>query len=1120
MRRKTRPRGLRTHLPAHRRPHSSGWRGGLAALGEHRFESLEQRHLLTVFFESFEGVTEPDPAFWSIPDLENLGNVEILTTESANPGGQSLLFDSDLSAMDHLNEAILTVDLSATTNPFLTFYQLEGEFGTLKNDQDDFLADVHTVGPGSFRPPEAEGDGLTISNDGVTWYKLEDVRGLDINRIGDGLWQLHEYDLADNLTRINNQFGANLSLTSTFMIKWSQFDNLPFSFRGWAIDEIKIVDSPQFFDASLLRDVYHRLDVTSDPNMLYRVGLFGDVDANTPILVSVHGALREILPHTTLWQQYVLDPSNGVDSLIVVAPFFEINGPYEDYGELAYDTFDNLSADQALFDALDDITSAGLGDSSQLYMFGFSRGSHFVEAFNYVHPERVAAAVVASADRHTFPDPAATFPYGLAENLLRPIPAGESLDLNGFLSSRIMFWIGDADTEITDISPSAQAQGATRPLRMLNMFEAVHASADAEGILPANYEYELYVRENRDHRFLAQDIPVFYEFLFRDFQPIEAPIEVIPVIVSTPTLQQRTSTLPTGLTTIADEMFYVEFWVTSTGGTGIERGNVEFNYDPQFAEVVSLFNGSVFDQTTTGTFNNTSGIIRNFGGTTNFNNVGVNEFALLGRALFEGQPTGVTGEQVLLAQRRGFQPFTLDGGVENRADFLPVPFTTFVNSSNLPPVLDPIGPQTVDEGQLLTFTATASDGNPEDELTFSLGPGAPAGATIDPQTGVFQWTPPDEAGTPFVVEVIVTDDSVAQLSDSEFVQVDVGGVAPSLSIVGPSTGVPGQPREFTPTVIDSPGDQAAGFTFDVDWDGDGTFDETIGGLSGAPLVHEFTELGLFNVKFQVRDKDGLTSSIITHPVDITRFALQPNEDDPGLTNLAWGGTIGLDAVFFFPGAGNNITIIAVILGGALINQVDVVSGIDGEIHGFGLDNFNLLAAEFVSQSVMFVGGPGEDVLAGGRGSDLLDGGAGEDLLYGATTASTDASDTLLGGAGLDVIYAGQAGDSIDGGAGEDLLITGTVNFGATGTLIDGFAKIRDEWLSGRTFAERVLNISGNGSGPKSNGDFFLQPGITVFDEGAVDTVIGGDDLDWFFYNFFEDLAPDFQIDEVRTNIAP
>ena len=61
--------------------------------------------------------------------------------------------------------------------------------------------------------------------------------------------------------------------------------------------------------------------------------------------------------------------------------------------------------------------------------------------------------------------------------------------------------------------------------------------------------------------------------------------------------------------------------------------------------------------------------------------------------------------------------------------------TVVGTDSNAPPVLDPIGPKSVEELQPLAFTATASDGDAGDALTFSLAGTVPVGASIDPDTG-------------------------------------------------------------------------------------------------------------------------------------------------------------------------------------------------------------------------------------------------------------------------------------------------------------------------------------------------------------------------------------------------
>jgi hypothetical protein len=105
-------------------------------------------------------------------------------------------------------------------------------------------------------------------------------------------------------------------------------------------------------------------------------------------------------------------------------------------------------------------------------------------------------------------------------------------------------------------------------------------------------------------------------------------------------------------------------------------------------------------------------------------------------------------------------------------------FDNFSIEVNNPPILDHIGDQVVDEMKQLSFTATASDIDPSDTLLFSLNPGFPAGANIDPVTGHFTWTP-SGAQAPGVYNVIVrvTDDGTPHpLGDKESIFITVNDV--------------------------------------------------------------------------------------------------------------------------------------------------------------------------------------------------------------------------------------------------------------------------------------------------------------------------------------------------------
>jgi hypothetical protein len=125
-------------------------------------------------------------------------------------------------------------------------------------------------------------------------------------------------------------------------------------------------------------------------------------------------------------------------------------------------------------------------------------------------------------------------------------------------------------------------------------------------------------------------------------------------------------------------------------------------------------------------------------------------------------------------------------------------------ASNNPPVLDSIGDKTVDEGQLLQFTITASDtdGN---TLTYSAS-NLPTGASFIGQ--VFSWTPGyGQAGSYQNVLFSVTDNGTPMASDSEVITITVGNVnrPPVLDPIGDKQVDEGQPLQFTIAASDPDG---------------------------------------------------------------------------------------------------------------------------------------------------------------------------------------------------------------------------------------------------------------------------------------------------------------------------
>lgn len=95
-------------------------------------------------------------------------------------------------------------------------------------------------------------------------------------------------------------------------------------------------------------------------------------------------------------------------------------------------------------------------------------------------------------------------------------------------------------------------------------------------------------------------------------------------------------------------------------------------------------------------------------------------------------------------------------------------FFVQVQRLNVPPVITPIPNQVVHSGGLLSFQVTATDLEvPQNALSFSLKAGAPAGASIDPITGVFSWMPDQSsAGTSNTVTVMVSVNLTPSLSST------------------------------------------------------------------------------------------------------------------------------------------------------------------------------------------------------------------------------------------------------------------------------------------------------------------------------------------------------------------
>ncbi|MHC1583786.1 MAG: putative Ig domain-containing protein [Methanosarcinales archaeon] len=185
---------------------------------------------------------------------------------------------------------------------------------------------------------------------------------------------------------------------------------------------------------------------------------------------------------------------------------------------------------------------------------------------------------------------------------------------------------------------------------------------------------------------------------------------------------------------------------------------------------------------------------------------------------------------------------------------------------NRPPVLDPVGDKVVNENSLLEFTITASD--PDGDSLAYAASNLPDGATFDPGTREFAWTPDfDQAGTYPDVHFEVTD---GELTDWENITIVVTNTdrAPVLDHIDDRSVDENDLLEFTVNASDPDGDI---LTYSASNLPDGaTFDPGTREFSWTP---DFDQEGTYpDVHFEVTDGELTDWENITIVVNTTNRA--------------------------------------------------------------------------------------------------------------------------------------------------------------------------------------------------------------------------------------------------------
>jgi uncharacterized delta-60 repeat protein len=199
----------------------------------------------TVASEGFEGGTLP--ASWT--SSSSIANGRIVVSNSYKAAGTyALLMDTSVSGTYNLNQATWMVDLAGRTNVKLTFS--EAAWG----DEEDPL-------PASFTN-SSNGDGVSFSVDGTTWYRLWTV--VDQS---DGVWDTYTVDLSAAAA------AAGVTLTSTTRVRFQQYDDFAMTTDGRGWDQISITA-----DGSVNVDDWYKVSLAAGESLSVAIQTTGQVN--------------------------------------------------------------------------------------------------------------------------------------------------------------------------------------------------------------------------------------------------------------------------------------------------------------------------------------------------------------------------------------------------------------------------------------------------------------------------------------------------------------------------------------------------------------------------------------------------------------------------------------------------------------------------------------------------------------------------------------------------------------------------------------------------------------------------------------------------------------------------
>jgi hypothetical protein len=135
--------------------------------------------------------------------------------------------------------------------------------------------------------------------------------------------------------------------------------------------------------------------------------------------------------------------------------------------------------------------------------------------------------------------------------------------------------------------------------------------------------------------------------------------------------------------------------------------------------------------------------------------------------------------------------------------------------------------------------------------------------------------------------------------------VQSASTVPAAGLSGPSSGVTGQPLNYTLAAVESGLPAGTTYSYSVQW-GDGSPVQTLAGPSGTQASHVYTAPGAYTVGLTATDPSGQASAPVTLSVSGATALMEADPYNSSLTALYFGGTTGNDTIAFSPAPGNGV----------------------------------------------------------------------------------------------------------------------------------------------------------------------------------------------------------------------